>query len=317
MDEGHSAARLQAARFSVVIGVLILVIKMTAWLSTGSIAIMSDALESVVHVVATLVMYVALRLSEAPPDDDHPYGHGRAAAFSVGFEGGLVALSGLLVIWAAGRRMLVGGEVEELALGMAWTALAAVINLFLGVYLLQVARRTASDVLRADGHHVLSDVWTSVVAIVGVALVALTGQVWLDAAVGMLAGGHLLLVGGRLVREATDALMDAADPAVIERIVAVLNRQDRAAVLDVHRLRAHRVGDRYYVDFHLVVPGEWTVIAAHELVDALEVEILATLGGGGAVIIHLDHPGISPVHTSRQAMTPASATRSRAADPTE
>jgi len=304
-------AREIAARWSVGVGVVILGCKLTAWMLTGSLAIMSDALESVVHVGATIVMYVALRLASQPPDRSHPFGHGKVGAFSVGFEGGLVAASGALVLWMVAVRLIGEHEVRDLGLGVVWTAAAAIVNLVLGVYLLRTGKRTGSHILVADAHHVLADVWTSGAAIVGVVLVIVTDVIWFDYLVAVIAGIHLLSVGARLVREAGSELMDAADPEVLEEVMAVVNQHREPDWLDLHRLRVLKAGERRYVEFHLVVPGDWEVARAHEVVHLLQERILERLGAHGAVNVHLDYPedGVPAGMRPRDRFTVETATR--------
>ncbi|MDA3963855.1 MAG: cation diffusion facilitator family transporter [Planctomycetota bacterium] len=288
MDD-HKAREI-AARWSVGVGVVILVFKVTAWLLTGSLAVMSDALESVVHVGATIVMYVALRMAAAPPDRHHPFGHGKVGSFSVGFEGGLVASSGLLVFWMVVSRLFNPTELGSLGAGAAWIGAAAGVNLVLGLYLMRVARRTGSTILRADAHHVLADVWTSGTALIGLALVMLTNLVWIDMVVAVIAGIHLLVVGVRLVREAGSELLDSADEETLTQVVEVLNQHRESEWIDVHRLRVLRVGERRYVEFHLLVPKDWSVKRAHDVIERLEDLILERLGAEGAVNVHLDYP---------------------------
>ncbi len=282
--------RVLAAGVSVAVGVAMLVIKLGAWLITTSTVILSDALESVVHVGATLFMYFCLRWSLRPPDDDHPYGHGRVEHVSIAVEGGMVATTALAVFWAAGRSLWLGPEVHEALTGLWLTAAAAVINLLLGSYLLAVGRRTHSGILIADARHVLSDVWTSAAAIVGVGAVWVTGIQILDPLVALVLGTLVLLAGLRLARGAVSGLMDTADNALLTTVVDALNEIREAEWLDCHKLRVRGAGDLIYVDFHLVVPAEWTVERAHAAIERLENHILERLGRAGEVMIHLDHP---------------------------
>jgi cation diffusion facilitator family transporter len=309
--------RMIAATWSVVVGVVILGCKLTAWQLTHSVAVMSDALESVVHVGATLIMFAALKLSEQPPDATHPYGHGKASSFSVGVEGGLVALSGAMVLWAVVQRLFDAQDLTHLEQGMAWTLGAAVVNTALGIYLLRVGRRTRSDILIADGQHVLADVWTSAAALVGVGLVWLTDQMWIDLLVGAVAGLHLLRVGIGLVRGAAADLMDSADGHTVAEVLAAINQIREPEWHDIHRLRVHRVGERRYIDFHLVVPAGWTVERAHDTVDRLEAEILTRLQARGAVTVHLDYPhgDHRAAAVAGRPFTIATATRFNAGDP--
>lgn len=282
--------RDRAARLSVAVGVLMLTLKLTAYLLTGSNALLADALESVVHVGATLVMYWCLRIAQEPPDREHPYGHGKVEYLSVGFEGGMVALAAVAVVWEVGKSLWRGAEVGEFGLGLGLSALAALINLVLGMYLVRTGRRTRSSILVADGHHVLSDVYTSAGGLLGFGLVWLTGKIWIDSLTALVLAGLVLWSGIALLRQAVRGLMDQADKVLLAQVVEVINQQRQPEWLDCHNLRVRTSGELVYVDFHLVVPAQWTVAHAHEVSEALERAILGKLGTGGAVFVHLDHP---------------------------
>ena len=282
-----SAVR-RAAWLSVGVGVVILFLKVGSYLITGSAAILSDALESVVHVLATVIMLVALRVSLAPPDPEHPYGHGRATGFSVGFEGGLVALSGILVFGAILDQLLRGRELQSLEWGLAGTVVATLVNLALGLYLMVTGKRHDNRALVADAHHVLADVWTSVGVVGGLVLVWLTGIDWLDFVIAGLVGIHLLVVGSRLVREGIATLMGSVGAEERQLVIDVLNELREPEWVDVHQLRIQRVSPLIHVDFHLTVPGDWTVQRGHDLTERIEEAVLDRLGSEGSVIIHYD-----------------------------
>lgn len=283
--------RIWAARLSVAVGLFMLVVKMTAYVVTGSSIVLSDALESVVHVGATLFMFWCLRYSLRPPDLDHPYGHGKVEYFSVGFEGGMVALAALAVFWQVGHDLWFGDHrVTAPSSGLLLTAVAAVVNLALGLYLLRVGRATGSAILVGDALHVLSDVWTSAGALVGLGIVWLTGRAMIDSLLALGLGAYILWAGLKLVREAVRGLMDQVDPKETARVVAAINEIREPEWIDCHNLRLRSSGDHVYVDFHLVVPAEWSVARAHQAIERLERHILDRLGRAGAVLIHLDHP---------------------------
>jgi len=309
MPSERVRVRLFAARLSAAVGVGMLALKWTAYLLTSSTAILSDALESVVHVGAVLFMWFCTRVAAQPPDDDHPYGHGRIEFFSVAFEGGMVALAGLGICWQAVRVLWFGGQVEQVGIGLGLTAVAAAINLALGWYLLRTGRRTDSPILIADGHHVLSDVWTSTGVIVGVGLVAVTGWQLIDPLCALVLAGYILFTGVRLVRTAASGLMDEADPAALARVVAAINEVREPEWLDVHNLRLRVNGDATYIDFHLELPGDWSVAHAHDTIERLEAHILMRLGRQGAVMIHIDYPKDDTPTTPIPALTVAEATR--------
>jgi cation diffusion facilitator family transporter len=185
-----------------------------------------------------------------------------------------------------------------------------VINLALGWHLLRTGRRTRSDILVADGKHVLSDVWTSAGALVGVGLVRLTGNPRIDIVTAFLLGAFILYTGISLVRQAVAGLMDEADPRTLSTVVATINELREPEWLDVHNLRMRVAGDVTFIDFHLMVPGEWSVREAHDDIERLEQRLLEKLGRGGAVMIHLDYPKHGEhVETPPQPFTVAGATR--------
>lgn len=312
------ALRWRAAWISVSFGLVMLALKGGAWLLTGSVAILSDALESVVHVGATLGVVYALRLTLTPPDPLHPYGHGKAEHFSVGFEGGLVFLAGLAVLVSAAWSAWRGEAPQALGLGLAAVATAMAVNGLLGWWLIRTGRRTSSRILVADGQHVLTDAWTSLGVLVGVAVVWMTDIWWLDPLTAALVGVHILLQGGSLVRQAVGGLMDQADPGLLAEVVETINDQRCREWHDVHGLRAQRNADSAHVDLHLVVPADWTVGRAHGVVKALEQAILARLACEGDVNIHLDtpeqHGGVSYPCPQGGPFTLAAATRIAVAD---
>jgi len=291
--------RFRAALLSLMVGLLMLGMKMGAFLLTGSATILSDALESVVHVAAVGFMFWCFRFASAPPDAEHPYGHGKAEYLSIGFEGGAIVLSAAAIIWQAIVSLIDGHQPERVDLGFGLIVCAAVINLALGWWLVRVGRRTGSALLEADGYHVLSDVWTSAGVVVGLGVLWLLpadspARVWIDSGVAILLALFILWVGGRLVRQAMRGLLDEADPQMAERVVTAINAIRDPSWRDVHNLRLRRSGDAIFVDFHLVVPSLWSVAAAHAAVEQLERHILRVLGSHGEVMIHLDHPHSDP-----------------------
>lgn len=275
-----------------------LALKMGAYLLTGSATILSDALESVVHVAAVGFMFWCFRFASAPPDAEHPYGHGKAEYLSIGFEGGAIVLAAAAIVWEAVASLVTGKEPQKVDLGLVLIVVAALINLALGWWLVRVGKRTNSALLIADGHHVLSDVWTSVGVVIGVGILWLMppGPVrgYVDSGIAIALALFILVVGSQLVRQAMRGLLDEVDPHAVERVVAAINEIRDPAWRDVHNLRLRRSGDFTYVDFHLVVPSLWSVAAAHAAVERLEAHILAALSAKGAVMIHLDHPHTDP-----------------------
>lgn len=273
-----AAARAQrrAIQASLAVAVLMLVGKMAAFALTGSTAILSDAVESVIHLFATGVAAVSLWYAAQPPDAGHPYGHGKAAYFSSGLEGALIFLAALLIFVSAGRALIVGPELQRLGAGLLITGGLALVNLVLGLGLIRVGRRTKALVLVANGEHVLTDMWTSLGVLVGVGLVWATDVVWLDPVVAMLAAANILWTAGKLMRTAYTGLMERVDPEDTRRALDVL----QGAVADerihgFHHLRFRRVNDLVWLEVHLLFPDDARLDVAHARATSVEEELFA------------------------------------------
>jgi cation diffusion facilitator family transporter len=287
-DRDHFAARRAAALVSLVVGLALLVVKWAAYALTGSHAILSDALESVVNVAASGFALLSILLGSRPPDPRYPYGYGKVAYVSAGFEGGLIALASCAILYETIQGLVRGEQPRQLGLGLVLLAVASSANLALGLFLVHRGRQTRSLVLTADGRHVLADAYTSLGVLAGVGLVLLTGWSWVDSAVAIVVALHILWIGYGLVREGFVGLLDRADPALLARIVDALQASRRPGWADVHQLRAWQAGDRTFVDFHLVVPEHWTVGQLHDANDVIRAALRAALGPETEVNIHFD-----------------------------
>jgi cation diffusion facilitator family transporter len=284
----ESRARVRAGLVSLIVGALILVAKYQAYRMTGSTAILSDALESIVNVVAAVFALGGIAFAAQPADRNHPYGHGKIEFFSAAFEGGLIAFAAVLIIYEVVRALLYGVEVRALDTGLMVVLAAGLANLALGWYLLRVGRASRSLVLVADGKHVLADFWTSVGIVVGLLLVRFTGLWWLDPVIAAVVALNLMWTGFRLVRHAAGGLLDEEDTPLLSRLLAVLGNHLGQGVIRVHHLRAIRAGRFHHVDAHLVVPEFWSVDRAHELAESLAERVIADLGVEGELIFHTD-----------------------------
>lgn len=286
--DGTVRLRKFSAYLSLGVGLLMLVMKMGAYLVTGSSAILSDALESVVHVVATAFALFSVILAARPPDPSHPYGHGKIEYFSAGFEGALIIIAAFAIIYEAAPALIKGPELRSLDVGAVVIAAAGLINLLLGIYLIRVGRRTHSLILEADGKHVLTDSFTSIGVLLGLLLVMATGWTPLDPLMAIAVALNIVVTGGRLIMQSVHGLMDAAEPESLEKVVGVLARQRRAGWIDLHRLRIIRSGDLQHVDLHLTVPRFWDVERGHDEQELLEAMIAGAFFGRAGVIVHLD-----------------------------
>jgi cation diffusion facilitator family transporter len=296
-DAAQTRTRLRAGLISLIVGAAILVAKYQAYRMTGSTAILSDALESIVNVVAAVFALWGIAFASQPADRNHPYGHGKIEFFSAAFEGGLIAFAAVLIIYEVVRAFLYGVEVRALDTGLVVVAGAGLANLVLGWYLVRTGRTARSLTLVADGQHVLADFWTSAGIVVGLLLVRFTGIWWLDPLIAAVVALNLMWTGVRLVRHAAGGLLDEEDTPLLSRLLGVLGNYLGQGVIRVHHLRAIRAGRFHHVDAHLVVPEFWSVDRAHELAESLAERVIADLGVEGELVFHTD-----PCHRAYCAM---------------
>jgi cation diffusion facilitator family transporter len=281
-------ARLRAGWLALVTGIVVFAVKLGAWWLTGSAAVLSDALESVVNVVAGALLLYSLHVSIRPADRDHPYGHGKVEFFSAGVEGTLIGVAALLIAAEAVRQLVVGPHLRQIDLGLALVTAATAANALVGWHLIRVGRRAHSLALVADGKHLLTDVVTSAGVIVGLAAVRVTGWQVLDPVVALAVALHILRTGWELVRQAVGGLMDEADPGTLERMVDALERAREPWWIDAHSLRAWRSGHTEHVDLHVVVPRYFDVDRLHGVGEQIEDVLLGASGLPGEAIVHFD-----------------------------
>jgi len=287
-----------AMTLSLVVGLLMFVIKMGAYLLTGSAAILSDAAESVVHVAAVVFATYSLRLSFRPADASHLYGHAKISFFSAGFEGAMIILAALYIIYESVHKWLTGLQLENLGAGTALTAAAAAINGGLGGYLVWTGRRSNSLILTANGKHVLTDCWTSIAVLIGLGLVLTTKWLPFDPLCGIAMACNILWSGGGLMRSAFSGLMDQADPAAQARLTELLDAETRRHGLSYHQLRHRNLGDAHWVEVHLLYPEGVSLVAAHRTATDIERVIEGSLEPRAYVTTHLesaaDHAELHP-----------------------
>ena len=258
-----------------------------AWLLTGSVGLLSDALESLVNLAGAGMALAMLSIAERPQDEGHAFGHGKAEYFSSGFEGLLIVLAAIAIAITAAERLLHPQPLAAVGVGLAISAVAALINLVVGRILLLAGRQHRSITLEADAHHLLTDVWTSAGVIVGVGAVSLTGWLWLDPTLALLVAANIVWTGWRLLQRSTNGLMDGSlPPEQHARVLAVLDRY-RSQGIDYHALRSREAGARSFISVHILLPGTWTLARAHDLVEMIEREIRDTLPRA-TVFTHLE-----------------------------
>ena len=289
MNNPHEICRRKKAiSIALFVGLLMLIAKIGAYFLTSSAAILSDALESVVHIFATSIAFYSIIVSSRPPDRNHPYGHGKVEFFSAGLEGMLIVIAAIVIIFESVRGMIVGRELQNLDWGMYIIAGASAVNLVLGLYLIRMGKETDSLTLIADGKHVLTDFYTSAGIIGGLLIVYFTGWELLDPLVAIAVALNILYTGGKLIRQSVGGLMNESDTALLQEVVDRLNEHKREPWIDVHQLRSWRSGDKHYIDFHLTMPYYWDVKTSHDeqikVVDSLK----DLMDGKAEVLIHID-----------------------------
>lgn len=288
MEESKKSLLERAMRLSLWVGVGLMALKLVAYFLTASTAILSDAAESVVHVAAVAFAAYSLRLSGRPADQDHPYGHAKIGFFSAGFEGAAIVFAATYILYECGRAFWNGPHLARLDLGLAVTGLVFVVNGALGLYLISLGRRHNSLILKANGHHVLTDSITSLAVLGALILTWLTGWAYWDPICGTLAAVHILFSGGKLVREGWRGLMDEADPEILQRFESILETECRSRGVVYHALRYRDLGNMLWVDFHLLFRGDLSVEAAHREATEIEVAITSAFGRPVYVTSHLE-----------------------------
>ncbi|WP_243293942.1 cation diffusion facilitator family transporter [Geothrix mesophila] len=284
-------SRVRVALLSITAGVAVLGLKYLSFILSGSVALKSDAIESVVNVVAAVFALGAVVFAGKPADKEHPYGHGKIEHFSAAFEGGLISLAAAFILFEAVHGLIHGVELKNLGLGLAVNLAAGALNGLLGWYLLSQGRKTRSKALEADGHHILSDFWTTVGIVAGLLAVKFTGIKWLDPVMAMIVGLLLARTGFRLVKESSQALLDMEDPEVLARVLASMNRVRTWDIIAVHEMRTFRSGRYTHVDVHMVVPEYYPVRQAHDLCEGFGKRALEGADIEGEVHTHVDPCG--------------------------
>jgi cation diffusion facilitator family transporter len=262
---------------SILAAIITLALKWLSYWLTGSVGLLSEAAESGVNLLASLTAFASLWYSAQPVDTTHTYGHEKIEYFSSGLEGVLILVAAIGIAWYAVSRLLTPQELAALNVGTVLTLVAAGINFAVARLLLRVGRAHSSIILEADGHHLMTDVWTTLAVVIGLGLVWLTDQVWIDAVMGLVVSVNIIWTGFDLLRRSFNGLMDHALPDEEQAAVRSAIEARLEPGMDYHALRTRQAGSRRFADFHLLVPGAFTVRRAHELTKRIEAAIRAAL----------------------------------------
>lgn len=261
------------AYLSIAAALSTILLKGVAWWMTGSVGLLSDALESFVNLGGALMALAMLSVAMEPADERHAYGHGKAEYFSSAFEGFLILVAALSIGYTAIERLLHPQAIESVGIGLAVSVVASIINLLTARTLMTVGKKHHSITLEADAHHLLTDVWTSVGVIVGVGLVWLTGWLWLDPVIALLVALNIIWTGWQLLHRSAAGLMDASIPEEERQAIETVLEGYRQQGLDYHALRTRQAGMRAFVTLHVLVPGTWTVQQGHDWLERIEADI--------------------------------------------
>ncbi len=263
-------------------------IKFGAYQLTQSTAVLSDAVESIVNVIAALVAVFVMRAVAEPADEDHPYGHGKLEYFSAAFEGGLIAFASLVIAVESVRALLRGEGLHQLDTGAGIMMVAGLMNIGLGLHLQSVGKKHKSEALAASGLHVMSDVWTTAGVIAGLAIVHLTGLSWIDPLVALLVAGQLGYSGYKIVRKSAGALMDEIEPESLLELSKAFQSHRQPWVVDIHNIKVIRSGHFHHIDGHLAVPEFWDVAKTHQYAGKFEHDVVETYPFDGEIAFHID-----------------------------
>jgi cation diffusion facilitator family transporter len=261
-------------------------LKFFAYWITGSVSLFSDAIESLVNLLASVTAFLSLWYAAQPVDAEHTYGHEKIEYFSSGMEGALILVAAGSIAWSGVERLRNPQPLEQLGIGLGVSVVAALINLTVAVMLLRVGRKYRSIVLEADGHHLMTDVWTSVGVVVALTLVQFTGWDWLDPLVAILVAINVCWTAVGLIRRSFDGLMDHALPESEQALVRTALEANMRPGMHFHALRTRQAGARRFVDYHLLVPGSWSVTQAHAISDSIEDAVRKALAA--EITVHIE-----------------------------
>jgi len=283
-----SKQNLRIQKIITAIAILLFVVKIIAWYSTNSIAILTDALESIVNVIAALIGLYSLYLSAKPKDYDHPYGHGKAEFISAAIEGTLIAVAGFIIIYEAITNLLHPHTLKQLDYGISLVAATAVINYVAGIICLRVGKKNNSLALVASGKHLQADTWSTVGIIAGLILLVATKINWIDSAVALIFSFVIIYTGYKIIRKSIAGIMDEADEELLKKMVIMLNGNRKENWIDLHNLRIIKYGGTLHLDCHLTVPWYLNVHEAHTEIDELSTLVKKEFGESMELFVHSD-----------------------------
>ncbi|MBK8564745.1 MAG: cation transporter [Saprospiraceae bacterium] len=288
MTSTSSKENLKIQKLVVLVGLVLFAMKLAAWYITNSVAILTDALESTVNVVASFIGLYSLILSAKPRDVEHPYGHGKVEFISAGIEGALIAVAGLVIIYEAINNLQHPHEIGSLDYGILLVAGAAAVNFIVGYLAIRRGKKNNSLVLIASGKHLQSDTYSTLGIIAGLLLLKLTGWAWVDSMVALIFAFIIIYTGIKIVRSSIAGIMDEVDNELLDKVVASLNDHRQENWVDIHNLRIIKYGSVLHLDFHLTVPWFLNVHEAHSEIDKIDKLVKEEFGESVEMFVHTD-----------------------------
>lgn len=275
-------------RIIAIVGIILFLVKLYAWYQTNSVAILTDALESTINVIAGLIGLYSLYLSSLPKDHNHPYGHGKVEFISASIEGALITIAGVVIIYEAVSELQNPKTIEKLDLGLILVSLTAVINYVLGFYAIKKGKKNNSLALIASGKHLQTDTYSTIGIIIGLIILYFTEISWIDSVTALIFAGFIIYTGYKIVRESISGIMDETDELLLKEVVDYLSEERRENWIDLHNLRIIKYGSTLHFDCHMTVPWYFNIEEGHKEVDALEDAVKNHFGDRIELFVHLD-----------------------------
>lgn len=287
MDKTKETLRIQS--WILIVAVVLFLIKIIAWYLTRSVAILTDALESIVNIIAGLVGLYSLSIAYKPRDTNHPYGHGKAEFLSAAIEGTLIMLAGVFIIYEAVNQLIHPLRLQQLSYGILLVAISAIINFIVGLLAVKKGRENNSEALEASGHHLQSDTYSTLAIILGLALIYFTHIQQLDSIVAIIMSIVIMIIGYRIARKSVAGIMDEADEKILGKVIDLVNTSRLPNWIDIHNLRVIKFGNVLHIDCHMTVPWYLNVREAHAEVDSLRILIEREFGSAMEFFVHADY----------------------------
>ncbi len=288
MSISERKVQKNASYLYLAVSFFVLAVKAWAYFITHSQAIFSDAIESIINVIAAFISIWVVHISAKPADQDHPYGHGKVEYFSSAFEGGMIAIAAVVIFFEAGRALIRGAEIRQMGESISYMVVATLANLILGYYLLHISKKSRSIALRASGLHVLSDCWTTLGVVVSIILILVFKANWIDPVCALIIAVLLAKTGFDLVRESVSGLLDAEDKKILLTLKDIISNDHHPGIIQVHHARIMRAGSYHHIDAHAVVPEFWDVLEAHNRTQEFEKRMIDQYPYEGELHLHMD-----------------------------